>query len=333
MSTKQEPKRLKSQTLRATNPPYVRPPKNDASTTTPKKGDKNQTQRPGTPKGKTMKPADVKKDERFENYKDMKLDELRAAKTDAIEEFDFDLAEYIEQVIRLHVDTSARDASDLGGKWMKERVDEMLNSYFDQLDEIKRKFKDNEIQIRENEQEVFNKIKERHILEIEELETERVVQLKIDEESVCGEAIVLQKQARTLAKGNDFEGARASFAKAEEVRQANVATRQKATNDKFDRELKQLLASQENQLQILQDRLVRSIDDNQKRLDEEIVSLQRISSVFVKSQLQKLIVDGCRTLQTNEQKAIFTNDLTAQYTKNVKEFEKERNTQLQFLYF
>ena len=333
MSTNKEPVRLKSQTLKANKVPYVRPKQNNGAESTPKKGNKNQTQRPSTPKSKAATEKAIRNDSRFQTYGTMDLEQLRKAKTEAIEDFDFDEDEYIEQVLRLHIDTSAQDASALGSQWMKERVEELLNTYFEHYNKLKQDFKNKEIEIRERESETFGKTRERHLLEIEEIETERVVQLKLDEESIPGESIILQKQARILAKANDFDGARASHQKAEDIRISNVERRQSETNTKFDRELKKLLDSQENQLQILQTRLLQSIADNESQLNEAILALQRESSVFIKSQLQKLIVDGCKTLHTTEQKNLFTSELTSTYQKDVKNLEKEHQLSLPFLYF
>lgn len=330
MSSKLISPRTQKRTPQTVSSPYTRTPMRASATTTPRKSQPQKSPKQATLKKK--KPTSIKDDKRFAKYNAMTVPELRTKKNKMIEAMNFDESEFIEKVIQMHVDNAPSDAFAIGSQWIKERIDELIDNYFQNLDDIENTYRDKEIAIRENEYDVFQKIRERHLLEIEEIETARTVQLHVDENSICGQTKELERQARVLAKANDFEGARNSAKKAQETNNSSIMKRQQDTNLKYDRELKLLLSQQENQLQILQDRLQSCINDNEKRREEEILSLQKESSVFIKSNLQKIIIDGSNMLNTLEQKAQFTSDINASYMKDVYNFEKEKETKLPFLY-
>lgn len=281
--------------------------------------------------GLKMSHTQIKNDKRYKKYEGMDIPQLRVAKAEEIEKLNFDESEFIEAIIQMLQYSAPVDATTIGAKWLTETLEDLINDYKSNLDKINNEFKDKELAIRENENTVFSKVHDRHILEIEEVETAREVEQLNNETLVCGQAIDLQKQAKTLAKSNDFNGARQQARKAEEVNQKYIGKRKESTEKKYNQELKRLLNLQEKQLMILLNRLNQSIDDNNRSKDNSIRELQKQYQVFYKSQLQRLIVDGQKQLPSTEQKSNFVVDINVQYRRIILDAEKKYNIPLSFL--
>lgn len=325
MSTAEKSPRA-SRTLKSTGKMnYVR--------TQPESANKSQTMKGNTKNQKPMKMTakEIQKDKRYKNYEGLDIQKLRALKDEQIEQLNFDESEYIEAIIQMLQTAAPVDATAIGAKWLTETLEDLIDDYKQNLDKINSEFKDKELAIRENENTVFSRVHDRHILEIEEVETAREVQLLNDTNSVCGRAIDLQKQAKTLAKANDFDGARQQKRQSEIINERYVERRKENTNIKYDNELKKLLDCQENQLMILLDRLNKSLEDNNSRKNASIKELQKQYQVFYKSQLQRLIVDGQKQLPSTEQKSTFVTDINIQYRRIILDAEKRYNLPLSFL--
>lgn len=270
-----------------------------------------------------MKTREIMRDPRYAKYADATMEELRRFKQKEIDEMNFDEGEFIEGVIRSRAIDNTNEVIDAEINWIEENVRAAQQDYMRRMEEINREFKEREMTIRKDEKVTFDKIKERHVTEIEELLTAREVQLLADENSSHGPVIQMRSQAKVLARADDFDGARLLVKRADETQRKLCQERMNETKIKYDRELNHLLGAQENQLSVLQERLRAAIEENEVHRINALKDLEKSHVIALKSFFPKAFAEGIKNVHTKEHKDKFVKEFNEKYVRKVKELEEE----------
>ncbi|KAK8885688.1 hypothetical protein M9Y10_041140 [Tritrichomonas musculus] len=248
---------------------------------------------------------------------------LREMKKAAIEGFNFDKSSSIQAYLNyLDQDNTAKVTEALQN-WLRDSINDVIGNYESNMEEVRQQIEDNEVQIRESVDQIFEEMKKRHIKEIEDNETLRNIEILREEKREKNDVRVLKKQSQNLAKSDEVEQAKLIFNKANEVHINNQKAEQENIKIKYNNLLDQICLRQRTEIEALQQRLEDLINQNEKIRHEDEVYQQKQVAVFIRHTLQKSLNDASKQLNKKENLAKVTQELKSTVIQILREQERE----------
>lgn len=261
-------------------------------------------------------------EKQYPHVKDQELRKLREMKKDAIEAFDFDQSDAIQKYINILDQDNTQRVTTTLQEWLRDAINDVIGNYESNMEEVSQQIEDNEVQIRESVNQIFEEMKKRHIKEIEDNETLRQIEILREEKREKNDVRELKKQSKNLAKADEVDQAKLIFKKANEIDELNKETEMGNINNKYDRLLNQICARQRTEIEALQQRLEELINQNEKVRHEDEVYQQKQVAVFIRHTLQKSLNDATRKLNRKENISKVTQELKNTVIQILKDQQK-----------
>ena len=263
---------------------------------------------------------EIEKD--YPHLKDQDTRKLREMKKDAIDNFDFDQSDAIQTYLNILEQDNTQRVTKTLQEWLTEAINDVIGNYESNMEEVNQQIEDNEVQIRESVNQIFEEMKKRHIKEIEDNETLRQIEILREEKREKNDVRELKKQSKNLAKADEVDQAKLIYKKATEVNEFNKETEMNNIADKYNRLLNQICQRQRTEIEGLQQRLEELINQNEKVRHEDTVYQQKQVAVFIRHTLQKSLNDAQRKLNRKENLPKVTQELKNTVTQLLKEQQK-----------
>jgi len=270
-------------------------------------------------------------DERFEQYNNKRVEELRKIKKEEINKSNFDEGQFIEAVLQFQKSKNHDDVSDQMRNYIKDSIEDIITNYKIEYAKLILIHEDNEKMFRKETKATFDKLKSEQLSELEGLFLEKEVQIVRDRNYEPTEYKGFQEQAKKLATANDFDGARQVLKKAEKFLAHIREQNEKDTKKAYDKLLKVLVEKQEKAFQSLESRLITFLEKNQSNKDHRIGELQKSAAVSVNSILHIATTRACAQAKSTESKKRISLELTKYVSECIRQIQKERDEIFDFL--
>ena len=259
-------------------------------------------------KSSPINEKDIKENEKFEKYINLKIIDLRSIKNQMIDEDNFDESEYIENIIQF----KSNSFISIFTEDMKKEIENKILEIFSNILIIFNNFKKDEkkiiLNIRKEKDDQFNKYSENHLKQIEELISKRESEISLISQKKTSDYNLLIEQSRKLAKINNFESARKLKKKAEKNLLIFIENQIKKINLNFEKKIEKLLKKQENELILLNEKLINSLNENKKKFiknkNESIKTAQSSFKSILRDYTSKISREICsysiKTTSINE---------------------------------
>lgn len=226
--------------------------------------------------------------------------DLRIQQKNAIQNLDYDTAEYLEKQIQ---DVHAGQSDYIFHKKLDEfsqRLPQIVQDSNTAVEKIRTWNKNEEHQIRARVNNDFESLRGRHVKELIELEKDFASARLRETERTIPEQEELLKKSKNAALIKDFELARNYREAANLLAETDLETRLAKTDNDFENLRKSLLAKQKDEVEYLS-----------KRLDEELLTLERKTQIKLQNEessrnikifgcFEKYSTAGCGSTDPNE---------------------------------
>ena len=217
------------------------------------------------------------------DYDSMTVEELLAAKEDAINNLNIERARDIEALIQ------ARRACDITGilnskrPEVTEQIEAIYDTYKKGCEALKRDYEEAELNVRERIDVSFQECQKRHIEELIVIEKEYALDVIREKNRPVREQRQLFDQAKRLARMNNFEHSIMVREKANQVFEEEMLIRRQHVEEKYRGIRKLAIERQRMELQLLKKKLVGMLEAVAADLQRDIEGEWRKLSVHLRS--------------------------------------------------
>lgn len=263
-----------------------------------------------------------KKSEKQQKHQDL-INSLVEKKRVCIENLQFEQARELEKEIQSHNVINYDETVKERGEALQKEIEGFYNKSKTLKEEASNATEEAELEVREHYDLAFQDVQTRHLQELMEVEKEYALEVIKARKRPVPMQIEYQRQARQLAKDNDFDTALRLRTKAEEAFEIEMHTRRVAINSKFNQIRKLAYTKMRNELLILNNKLIEAINANQKELEDKNASIERTFKVNYLSAQQKALLDLTKVFKSRESKLMISEKLNNYVREIVSELTGE----------
>ena len=299
----------------------------------------SRTQTPRSPRGKDQQLECVKElNEQKDKYdlsklNELKTEELRKMKSAAINLYLYDISDKAQQIINKRNKDNFGTVIKQEKEWLAEGIYQVLGNFDSNLIELNQEYDQKELEIREIADRVFEKMKKRHIQEIQDLKlserTEQLAEENRQSNNSYGEVILQLSQSKKLAAVDQVQEAKSTWANAIELSKKLSEENLQTIEKKYQTLLNQLKTRQLEELNNFQENLASSLNANQVKREKDIDALEKSVSVAIQSSLQKAVYDATNSLKSKDRIPDILSVLSEFVDTTQKEYREEQKPQKQ----
>lgn len=225
-----------------------------------------------------------------------RAEKLRILKQIAIGNCDYDKSDAIQQYIDMTTHDNTDEAIDQASAWIQQVLESALQKYEENIVIVTDDATDKKIRIRSGCEECASELRKKHISELTDIDTERQIELLRESKRTPSWYVLMKEQSQRLARGNDREGAKATMAKADDMRRQKMEEKEAAINAKYATTRDRTLDKQAKEIENLQERLALDLhaadEVYQNGLEQErkklVVCIQSTITIAIRSCLEYL---------------------------------------------
>lgn len=299
----------------------------------------SRTQTPRSPRGKDQQPECVKElteqraDYDISKLNQLQTEELRKMKSVAINLYLYDISDKAQKIINKRNKDNFGTVIKQEKEWLAEGIYQVLGNFDSNLIELNQEYDQKELEIREIADKVFEKMKKRHIKEIQDLKlsqkTEQLAEENRQSNNSYGEVILQLSQSKKLAAVDQVQEAKATMKGAIELSKKLSEDNLQTIEKKYQTLLNQLKTRQLEELNNFQENLASSLNANQVKREKDIDALEKSVSVAIQSSLQKAVYDATNSLKSKDRIPDILSVLSEFVDTTQKEYREEQKSQKQ----
>ncbi|KAK8892442.1 hypothetical protein M9Y10_029670 [Tritrichomonas musculus] len=206
----------------------------------------------------------------FDDLENAPYHELISKKNELIDNLEFDKAEAISTILKQRKVEDFSQALEETENYVKQKIEELYESYRACCEESKSKAKQNEMKFREDIDISYQDIQIRHIDELVKLEKAYSLTILKEKSRPVAKQMSLVTLAKKNAKQDRFQEARQLTADSEKAFSEEHKIRKQKIDAKFNVIRSQYFEKQRNEIYILRDKLRSSLEKNNQALSYQL---------------------------------------------------------------
>ncbi|OHT03050.1 hypothetical protein TRFO_29603 [Tritrichomonas foetus] len=243
-------------------------------------------------------------------YDGLTLIELRQRREKEVNDLNFEEVAVIDEAIKnYNVDNTAK---------VVEKVEQSLatdiDSAFARFDqacqEIENRTNENEQRIRTNTNSNFQIVKERHVQELADLETERQLDVIRSKERPSAKNNEMKNIAKNLARSGVIDAAITTREEAKISLEQELAFREYDINLRYEKILGHCVKRQSLELETMQNNFQKLIQNNENAKNKDILLQRQTLKGYITNAMRRAITEGCNELSRKDKRPELSQQIT-----------------------
>jgi hypothetical protein len=231
-------------------------------------------------------------------------DLLGRRKAHAIQTLNIENAAKIESEIQTHRQTQMLEMVEDAKAELVDAITQFHTKYTESCDQVRQTADSERLEFRTSIDDGFSFWQRSHLEELSTLEKEYALAIVREEHRPVKAKLDFEKQARELAKQNEFEASIRFREKGQAAEQAELERRRAAVDGAFDRKRHCLMERQRNDLENLRMKLASGLILSEQALQANLQKEQRAFLVAVRAKVQQKVVSRMAKVQGGSKKHV-----------------------------
>lgn len=261
-----------------------------------------------TSKSKKAPQPQVIDTSKYDNYS---LQDLRSLREKLIDNLEFEEVGIIDEAIKKFNISNKDETIEKLKNELTTKINEALQRFDESSQDIESASVEKEKKTRISYNDYFQQVKERHLREQADLETERQLNLIRARERSSAKNNEMKSIAKTHARTGNIDQAISTREMAKESLVKEISLREEDINKSYETFLDTLNRKQINELATMVNNLEKQLQNHEKQRDKDLLLQRQTLKATITNLMRRAVTEGCNQLYRKDERPDLTNQITA----------------------
>ena len=253
---------------------------------------------------KQAQPVDISK---YESYN---LVELRQLREKEVNDMNFEEVAVIDEAIKNYNFDNMNKILEKVENALVSDIDQAFSRFDQTVADIEKRTSENKEKLRINTNENFQLLKEKHVQELADLETERQLDLIRARERPSARNNEMKSIAKNLARSGVIDAAISTREEAKMSLEHEIQMRHTEINMRFEKIFGHYFKRIINELQTMQNNFDKQLQNYENTKNKDILLQKQTLKGYITGAMRRAISEGCNSLSRKDKRPEFSQQIT-----------------------